>query len=375
MPTMPAPPFRGSRRSRVRTGAVAALTALALLGTAACGAGEPAAPPTVTAAPDVAASKAAPPEPAPPKPEPRPKPVVWPLNGKPTGTKKVPARPAVAVKIENSVEARPQSGLQQADIVWEQVVEGGISRYVAVYHSTLPGTVGPVRSVRPMDPAIVAPMRGILAYSGGQPPFIRAVGRAKVQSVTMDSGDPGFRRSGDRAAPHNVYGSVKTFAKQASKSRATPPPAQFSYAAKAGQGSAAKNDRRGHVADVRLSPAQRTVWRWKNKTKTYARYDGSTPSVSSGSQLRARNVLILSVAMKNTKYKDPSGAPVPETQMVGSGKGVLLTRGRALNVDWSKKKTGKKIALTTRSGDPVSLDPGNLWVELVPRGSGSWRVG
>ncbi|MFE5293976.1 DUF3048 domain-containing protein [Isoptericola sp. NPDC056618] len=369
MPTKPAGAPRGGR-----TGAVGALVALALLATAACGVGEPAAPPTVTAAPDVSVPKAAPPDPVKPKPEPQPKPVLWPLNGRLTGTKKVPARPAVAVKIENSPAARPQSGLQQADIVWEQVVEGGISRYVAVYHSKLPGTVGPVRSVRPMDPAIVAPMRGILAYSGGQPPFIRAVGRAKVQSVTMDGGDPGFRRSGDRAAPHNVYGSVNAFAKQATKSRATPPAAQFNYAAKVGQGTAATNDRKGRVADVRLSPAQRTVWRWTSKTKTYARFDGSAPSVSSGSQLRARNVLLLSVTMKNTRYRDPSGAPVPETQMVGRGKGVLLTRGKALSVTWSKKSTGRKLMLKTRGGDPVRLDPGNLWIELVPRGTGSWRV-
>ncbi len=365
-------PTKHGRAPRgARSGAVGALVALALLTTSACGVGEPTAPPTVTAAPDVTVPKAAPPDPVKP---PAPKPVVWPLTGKPTGTKKVPARPAVAVKIENSTAARPQTGLQQADIVWEQVVEGGISRYVAVYHSTLPGTVGPVRSVRPMDPAIVAPMRGILAYSGGQPPFIRAVGKAGVQSVTMDSGDPGFWRGGGRAAPHNVYGSVKKFAKQANGSRAKPPSAQFSYAAKAGQGSAAKNDRKGRVADVRLSPAQRTVWRWKGKTKTYARYDGSTPSISSGKQLRARNVLILSVAMKNTKYRDPSGAPVPETQMVGKGKGVLLTRGKALNVTWSKAGTRKKLVLRTPGGKTATLDPGNLWIELVPRGSGSWRV-
>jgi len=370
MPTKPGGAPRGAR-----TGAVGAIVALALLATAACGVGEPAAPPTVTAAPDVAVPKATPPDPVLPKPKPKPKPVVWPLNGTRTGTKKVPARPAVAVKIENSTQARPQTGLQQADIVWEQVVEGGISRYVAVYHSELPGTVGPIRSVRPMDPAIVAPMRGILAYSGGQPPFIRAVGAANVQSVTMDGGDPGFRRSGNRAAPHNVYGSVKTFAAQAGDLRATPPPAQFSYAAKAGQGSAARNDRRGRVADVRLSPAQRTVWRWKTSTKRYARYDGSTPSVSSGRQLHAKNVLLLSVKLANTKYRDPSGAPVPETQMVGSGEGVLLTRGKALAVDWSKKSTRKKLVLATRGGNPVSLDPGNLWIELVPRGSGSWRVG
>ncbi|MFD6177773.1 MULTISPECIES: DUF3048 domain-containing protein [unclassified Isoptericola] len=361
---------RGARRAR--TGAAAALVALALVATAACSGGEPAAPPTVTASPEVAVPKATPP--APVKPKPKPKPAVWPLTGKRTGTKTVPARPAVAVKVENSTAARPQRGLQAADVVWEQVVEGGISRYVAVYNSSWPGVVGPVRSVRPMDPAIVAPMHGILAYSGGQPPFIRAVGKAGVQSVTMDSGDPGFWRSGDRYAPHNVYGSVKTFAKQANKSRRKPPPPQFAHAAKVGQGSAATNDRRGHVADVRLSPVQRTVWRWKAKTKTYARYDGSTPSISSGNQLRARNVLILSVAMKNTKYRDPSGAPVPETQMVGKGKGVLLTRGKALNVTWKKKGTRSRIALTTPAGKTAKLDPGNLWIELVPRGSGSWRV-
>ncbi|MEU2199742.1 DUF3048 domain-containing protein [Isoptericola sp. NPDC019482] len=367
MPTKPAGAPRGAR-----SGAVGALVALALLTTAACGVGEPAAPPTVTAAPDVAVPKAAPPDPV--KPKPKPKPAVWPLTGQRTGTAKVPARAAVAVKIENSVAARPQRGLQSADIVWEQVVEGGISRYVAVYHSTLPGTVGPVRSVRPMDPAIVAPMHGVLAYSGGQPPFIRAVGKAGVQSVTMDSGDPGFWRSGARLAPHNVYGSVKKFAKQANGSRAEPPAAQFSYAAKRGQGSAAKNDRKGRVADVRLSPAQRTVWRWKGDTKRYARYDGSTPSISSGKQLEARNVLVLSVKLKNTKYRDPSGAPVPETQMVGSGKGVLLTRGKALNVTWKKKGTRSRLVLTTPGGKPALLDPGNLWIELVPRGSGSWRV-
>ncbi|MGW8565528.1 DUF3048 domain-containing protein [Isoptericola sp. NPDC055881] len=372
MPTISGGTAHGARRAR--SGAAAALVALAMLATTACGAGEPTAPPTVTASPDVAVPKTAAPAPVLPKPEPKPKPVVWPLTGKRTGTPKVPARPAVAVKIENSTAARPQRGLQRADIVWEQVVEGGITRYVAVYHSSLPSTVGPVRSVRPMDPAIVAPMHGILAYSGGQPPFIRAVGKAGVQSVTMDSGDPGFRRSGDRPAPHNVYGSVKTFAKQANKGRATPPPAQFSYAAKVGQGSAATNDRRGHVVDVRLSPLQRTVWRWKAKTKTYARYDGSTPSVSSGHQLRARNVLVLSVAMKNTRYRDPSGAPVPKTRLSGRGGGVLLTGGTALHVTWKKKGTRARLVLTAPNGKPATLDPGNLWIELVPRGSGSWRV-
>ncbi|WP_166845481.1 DUF3048 domain-containing protein [Isoptericola sp. BMS4] len=380
---MPGPSSRGASRGRAGGPAarradrrhlrpvVTVGTTLALLATAACGA-EPAAPPTVTATPDPAVAKTAPPAPVVPEP-PKPEPVVWPLTGKRTDT--VPKRPSVAVKIENSPAARPHTGLHRADVVWEQVVEGGISRFVAVYHSDLPRQVGPVRSVRPMDPGIVAPMHGILAYSGGQPPFIAGVRRSGIQSVIMDRGDPGFRRSAGRAAPHDVYGNVRTFADQANGSRAAPPPAQFDHARRAGKATpVADGGRRGHRADVRLSTAQRTVWQWKAKRHGYVRSDGTTPSTSSGTRVAARNVLLLSVAVENTRYRDPGGAPVPKTRMVDRGKGVLLTGGKSVEVRWDKPSVRKKITLRTRSGDPVRLAPGNLWVELVPRDGGSWQV-
>ncbi|CAM3729665.1 DUF3048 domain-containing protein [Isoptericola cucumis] len=370
---MPAPHARrAARRGTLRArGAVAVAAALALLATAGCSPGADQAP-TVTVAPDPAVPKSAPPEPVPP-PKPKPKPVVWPLTGGKTGTKKVPRRASVAVKIENSPVSRPHTGLHRADIVWEQVVEGGISRFVAVYHSDLPKAVGPVRSVRPMDPAIVAPMRGILAYTGGQPPFIRAVTEANVQSVLMDRGSPGFHRSGARLAPHNVYGNVRTFAAQAGKGRAKPPAAQFHYARSYGKGSTSEG-RKVRTADVRLSAAQRTVWTWSATAKKYARSDGGTPSVSSGRRVAARNVLLMSTRVVNTGYRDPGGAPVPKTQMVGKGKGVLLSAGRAIPVTWKKKSEREPVRLRTGGGDPVLLNPGNLWVELVPRGDGSWRL-
>src|SRR3954447_25443220 len=99
-------------------------------------------------------------------------PHAWPLTGVPVDA--VPSRPALAVKIENSIDARPQTGLNAADIVWEEVVEGGITRFVAVYHSTLPEEIGPVRSVRPMDPAVAAPLHGLLAFSGGVQAYVDA---------------------------------------------------------------------------------------------------------------------------------------------------------------------------------------------------------
>src|SRR3712207_2257043 len=91
--------------------------------------------------------------------------VLWPLTGVESEEDADVDRPALAVKIENSVQARPQTGLGDADVVWEEVVEGGIARYVAVYHSSFPEQVGPVRSVRPMDAAIAAPLRGLFGRS------------------------------------------------------------------------------------------------------------------------------------------------------------------------------------------------------------------
>src|SRR5438309_9656590 len=103
----------------------------------------------------------------------------WPLSGVASGP--VTARPAVAVKIENSIDARPQTGLNSADMVWEEVVEGGITRYVAVFQSTLPPTIGPVRSIRPMDPAIAGPLHGLMVFAGGIPDFVNAAGAAGLQ--------------------------------------------------------------------------------------------------------------------------------------------------------------------------------------------------
>jgi DUF3048 family protein len=127
----------------------------------------------------------------------------WPLTGVPADP--IADRPALAVKIENSVDARPQTGLTAADMVREQVVEGGITRFVAVYHSDLPPEIGPVRSIRPMDTAIAAPLGGLLTFSGGVQTYVTVVQDAGLQVLSQDSRADGFHRMTTRAAPHNVY--------------------------------------------------------------------------------------------------------------------------------------------------------------------------
>jgi len=354
MTATPRPP-----RARRDAARVVALTLGAVLALGACSSGGSPAP-TVTPSAD----KGAPPSPTMPS--------AWPLTG--VRSDDVAARPALAVKIENAPEARPQTGLEDADLVWEEVVEGGITRFVAVYHSRLPKTLEPVRSVRPMDPDVVAPLGGVLAYTGGQTPFIDAVEKSGTQSVIMDRGDAGFSRDPDRAAPHNVVGDPKAFLDQADDDRTVPPPAQFRYAGKAGGGTAGADGTKAGTLDVTLSPAQRSVWDWSGKEKQWLRSEGSRESVSSaGERHAATNVLALSVDVVDTRYKDPAGAPVPKTELVGKGKGVLASAGRTVTVQWSKKDQRSPVELT-RDGEPVELDPGSTWIELVPKDGGSWKA-
>lgn len=342
----------------------AGLVAVALaMWVAACGA--PAeAPPTATISASVSAARTSPPSPTVPP--------TWPLTG--VGTDAVAARPALAIKVENSPGARPQVGLEQADIVWEEVVEGGITRFVAVYQSQVPAQVGPVRSVRPMDPGIVAPMHGILAYSGGQQPFVDAVAAAGVQSIVQDNGDGGFSRVTGRKAPHNVVGDPAAFWAKADGQRAVPPPAQFAYGRPGAATATASGTPAGRIG-VQMSPGSAPVWEWSPGAGAYLRSEGSKPAESAaGGRLQATNVVLLSVEMSNTAFKDPAGAPVPETKIVGAGQGVVASGGRSIAVTWSKAAVDAPVVLTEANG-PVRLEPGTTWIELVPQGSGGYTVG
>ncbi|WP_344098834.1 DUF3048 domain-containing protein [Myceligenerans crystallogenes] len=367
-------------RTRRGAGLVALVTALAIGLTGCTGdlawpwdEPEPLPTPTETLAADTKERKDSPPEPkAPPRER-----HYWPLTGH-EGKPRQMNRPAVSVKIENAPEARPTRGLEAADIVWEEVVEGGITRFVAVYHSRLPDAVEPVRSVRPMDAAIVAPMKGMLAYSGGQLPFIDRVNRVSTQSLVMDDGHDGFYRDPARAAPHNVIGKPREFlAQERGDMRLfSPPPAQFIYAPHAGKGSAAQKGTRARSLSVRLSNFQTSNWYWDVRSRTYQRSEGSSPSMAmSGARHGARNVVVLGVDMVNTAYTDPSGAPVPETRLVNSsGEGFVAAHGKVKKIRWKKGRIHAPIVLKLANGKQAQLEPGNTWVELVPRSSGSWSV-
>ena len=334
------------------------LVGVALTGTVSCG---PASEPVAAAT-----SSSTPPPPPPP--------VLWPLTGVESGA--VPARPALAVKVENSLDARPQSGLGAADVVWEQVVEGGITRYVAVYHSTLPAEIGPIRSTRPMDPAITAPLHGLFATSGGQAEYLDAVGDAGLQVLTFDSGDPAFYRVDGRYAPHNVYADPTVLLAEADPQHLSAPAPQFDLAATPLEATAATAGTPTALLDLTLSGVSHPRWSWDPAGARWLRAEGDAPALEAdGAQLGATNVVVLRVEVVTTAGLDPAGNPIPETVLVGRGEALVASGGRTLPVTWAKSAVTERLVLLGPDGNPVRLAPGSTWVELVPVRGGAVTVG
>jgi hypothetical protein len=269
--------------------------------------------------------------------------------------------PSLAAKIDNHPAARPQLGLDRADVVFEELVEGGLTRYVAVWHSDVPDEVGPVRSIRPMDPDIVSPFGGIVAYSGGQERFVNLMRATEV--VNAVHGDPGtesaFFRTPAKSAPHNVV--VKAPELRAAHHAIPAPVQQFAFADSAAAATAAKEGvpRSGVALDFG-GGVSTPSWRWDAERGEYLRSQGGAPDLdSSGAQLGATNLLVLRVPVD-------ASPGVPKTELLGSGEAWISTRGGTVRATWSKASATSQIRLVDESGIVVRLAPGSSWIELVP---------
>ena len=272
--------------------------------------------------------------------------------------------PALSVKIDNHEAARPQLALERADIVFEELVEGGLTRYVAVWQSDVPELVGPVRSIRPMDPDIVAPFGGIVAYSGGQQQFVEMMEATDVVNVVNTDDSGFFARSDDKESPHNVY--LEAAALVARKATVAPPQQQFAYSATVQESSAAVDGTPTSAINSSFSTARWPGWTWDEAGAAYLRTQEGAPDLDAdGGQLRATNVLVLRVAIDDT-YPD-----VPTTTMIGSGEAWVSAGGKSLHAVWSKADQSAPIRLVDDFGATIRLAAGNTWIELVPSDRGS----
>lgn len=289
---------------------------------------------------------------------------VAPLTGLPFGDENL-NRPALSAKVDNHPSARPQVALDRADIVFEELVEGGLTRYLAVWHSDVPAEIGPVRSVRPMDPDIVSPFGGILAYSGGQQRFIEAMLDTPVTSAIHGQSDVDafFYRSNDKVAPHNVI--VRAGELIQNFSDLGPPRPQFAYSAGLEDATAVTSGMPVSAFSSRFSSFQSPGWEWSEADGAFLRSqtNGAPDVALSGDRIAATNVVSLFVEIQVIQ-------DIPTTFLVSSGEGFVATGGHQIAIEWSKASPEDPIILRDLQGGEVLLAPGHTWVELLPgRGS------
>jgi hypothetical protein len=275
-------------------------------------------------------------------------------------------RPALSIKVDNSPPALPQSGLNKADIVTDALVEGGLTRLLATYQSQDAALVGPIRSARPVDAALLRQLGGgIFAYSGaaaGEIAPVKAESTSKL--LSFDSGISAFKQIPGRPVPFQVFASTSDLYSAGEKANANmnPPKPIFTYSTTAPRGSS------GVTARIPMSPSTVVTWNWDPTTQTYLRsQNGRADVLADGSRVSATNVVVMSTAIGKTGIFDTAGNEDPNVIVVGSGPARVLRNGQVVTGTWSRPSIGDIMKLTDSSGATIPLQPGRTWIELQPQ--------
>ncbi|MCX2183668.1 DUF3048 domain-containing protein [Streptomyces sp. SKN60] len=307
----------------------------------------------VTAAGLYGCSGSGPSEPR-PTPTPTPAPTTPPAGTSPlTG---LPARsgPVLAVKIDNVPPARPHTGLTAADLVYVEQVESGQTRLMAVYSARTPELVGPVRSARESDLALLRQFgRPVLAYSGAQSALTPLLKAAPLHLVSEGTTPGAFLRDPARSAPHNLY-------LRPARALAAAPDAThakdigFRFGA-APQGGEPVNSRTVSF------PAVRYTFTWAPAAKAWhVAMDGRADG-----PLAPATVVVQHITVRSSRFHDFLGAVSPYSVTTGSGTAEVLRDGRAYPARWSRPDADRGTAFTTPAGAPLNFAPGQVWVLLT----------
>lgn len=306
-----------------------------------------------------------------------PAPEVMPLTGLPIDDAAAATRPALVAKIDNHPAARPQAGLNQADIVYEENVEQ-LTRFAAVFHTNAPASIGPIRSGRTQDVNLFsAYLNPLFVWSGGNAKTTSLINKSVLVNmgalVAYQQG--GYKRDSARKAPHNLYADASKIYLLTPKG-ATRPPQQFQYRT----ASDAMPTTATASAGLKLSmDGVQVQWLWDSATGVYLRSVGKDKHMDAdGSQVNAKNVVTLFMQYK-TSAADPRS---PEAQSVGEGEAWVYTNGSLVKGKWKRAKETDVFALTDLAGAPIKLTPGRTWIELprvnkgadVPAGTDPTKV-
>ena len=291
-----------------------------------------------------------------PKPKPKPKPTVKARrvdNGHPLTGGKEPLRPVVVVKINNTGPGMPQSGLASADVIYQELVEGGETRLAAVFSTKLPSQVGPIRSTRQTDIELLGQYgRVSLAFSGAARAMLRVVRQSNLVDARWDAVPSAYTELGGRKAPYRVHASVAKI-----------------VARKPG---ALAKDVGFRFGDLRSpsKPAKTVVVDWQFVDNT-ARYSAATKrwTIYYGNrrQVEVDNLIVQYVGFKNSNARDAAGNPVPVSFTIGSGRVEVFRDGKAVKGVWHRQHMKSRTTMLDGNKRLIHLKRGTTFVMLLPK--------
>ena len=289
-----------------------------------------------------------------------------PLTGLPPTSPTAEKRPALGVKIDNVQGAWPQAGLNQADIVFDLPVEGGLTRLLAIFHSQDVPVFGPIRSARPVDADILHLLgHAYFAFSGGTKTDLGPINdHSNATPMWWDVTPSLFVIRHDHAVPHQVFGTTAMLyaGGEARAPSTTPPPPMFSY--QVGVPTAAVP---ASTVTAQYSAAT-AAWTW-NGTQYLRSQSGHADILIDGSQVTATDVVVMSVGVQNTSAHDSHGTVVPLPVVIGSGQVWVFRNGVVVDGTWSRPTENSPMRLLSSTGQVIALMPGRTWVEVLPNSS------
>ena len=302
-----------------------------------------------------------------------PEPARHPLTGAELGSDSVTG-PSIAIKIDNTAAGRPQVGIAAADLVFEELVEGGVTRYLAVFHTAVPDEVGPVRSGRPQDADLVRSLGGVFVFSGvgnsNVREIIRGTGLQLVEHDTSGGTPDGefFFRSSRKPAPLNLH--IEAAELLSSYQNLAPPAQQFEFRSDPADASAVSRGEGVESLRVVFSNAIESIWEWDATSGVYLKFlsNGSPDLDADGTQISATNVLVFT-----PNYFDVEALPTAKITGI-TETAVVATGGKMVEGLFDASVPGEPIALRDDEGNPLYLSPGKTFVLLAP-GAGSTASG
>lgn len=297
---------------------------------------------------------------------PRPKEKFYsPLTGVEVANQAATKQAATAVMIENSPDARPQSGLKEAGVIYEAIAEGGITRYLALYQESKPELIGPVRSLRLYNVDWLTPYNASVAHVGGSAEALQLVRNGQYRDIDQFFNASTYWRASDRYAPHNVYTSFKNIDalnKQKGYTEST-----FTSFPRI-DGHASEKPTATRIAINFSSGQYNTEYHYDAKNNRYNRYLGGQVHKDREKGNIAPHVVVAIKVDESTVMRDGHREQITTT---GSGQATVFQNGDVIEATWRKSSRGATLELLDKSGKAVELVRGQTWIAAVPNGKGS----